>query len=290
MSAVPLNAIRVFVAVARHASFKEAAAELFVTPGAVSRQVQGLEEHLGVPLFERRHRAIELTQLGQLFLAQVAPALAAIDGASDRVRRLARGAVRVDATPTFALHWLIPRLAEFRAEHPHIEVRLGTSQGTIVRSGAVDLYIRRDPAHFGGLAGVPFMTEHATLVCSPHLAERSGWQAPADLLAAPRVRMRSRPDLWPKWLAGAGLGATPAADFIEFDNTILAIQAAVEGLGVALVPRLFVEGLLLGGALLEVPLAAPFESGAYHLLREGEAATEAAQVFADWLRGRAGGG
>lgn len=290
MSAVPLNAIRVFVAVARHASIKAAAAELCVTPGAVSRQVQGLEEYLGVPLFERHHRAIALTQLGHLFLAQVAPALAAIDGASDRVRRLARGAVRVDATPTFALHWLIPRLSEFRAEHPHLEIRLVTSQGPIVRSGAVDLHIRRDPAHFGGLAGTPFMSEHATLVCSPRLAERSAWQTPADLLAAPRVHMRSRPDLWPKWLAAAGLSAAPATEFIEFDNTILAIQAAVEGLGVALVPRLFVEGLLLAGTLLEVPLAAPFESGAYHLLHESEAATEAAQVFADWLQLRAGGG
>ncbi|HEX5803490.1 MAG TPA: LysR substrate-binding domain-containing protein [Azospira sp.] len=289
MTTPPLNAIRVFVVAARHASFKDAAAELCVTPGAVSRQVQGLEEHLGVPLFERRHRAIALTQLGQLFLAQVAPALAAIDAASDRVRRLARGAVRVDATPTFALHWLIPRLAEFRAEHPQVEVRLGTSQGPVQRSGAVDLHIRRDPAHFGGLPGEPFMTERATLVCSPRLAGRSGWRAPADLLAAPLVRMRSRPDLWPKWFARAGLGDTSAAHVIEFDNTILAIQAAVEGLGVALVPRLFVDGLLLGGALVEVPLAAPFESGAYHLLYERDAATEAAQVFADWLRGRAVG-
>lgn len=286
MSALPLNALRVFVTAARHASFKDAAGELCVTPGAVSRQVQGLEAHLGVPLFERRHRAIELTQLGQLFLAQVAPALAAIEQAGERVRGLARGSVRVDATPTFALHWLIPRLAEFRAEHPQIEVRLGTSQGPIVKSGAVDLHIRRDPAHFAGLAGEPFMREHATLVCSPRFPGRSGWRTPADLLAAPLVRMRSRPDLWPKWFAAAGLGEAPAAEFIEFDNTILAIQAAVEGLGVALVPRLFVDGLLLGGALVEVPLAAPFASGAYYLLGEGEPG-EAARVFAGWLRRRA---
>ncbi len=290
MSALPLNALRVFVAAARHASFKEAAGELCVTPGAVSRQVQGLEEHLGVALFERRHRAIELTQLGQLFLAQVAPALAAIEQAGERVRGLARGSVRVDATPTFALHWLIPRLAEFRAEHPQIEVRLVTSQGAIVKCGAVDLHIRRDPAHFAGLAGEPFMRERATLVCSPRLAGRGGWRTPADLVAAPLVRMRSRPDLWPKWFAAAGFGEVPAAnfvaDFIEFDNTILAIQAAVEGLGVALVPRIFVEGLLLGGALVEVALAAPFASGAYHLLYEGEPG-EAARVFADWLRRRA---
>lgn len=294
MPALPLNAIRVFVAAARHASLKAAAAELCVTPGAVSRQVQALEAHLGAPLFERRHRAIELTQLGRLFLAQVAPALAAVEQAAERVRGLARGSVCIDATPTFALHWLIPRLAEFRAAHPHIEVRLGTSQETIVRSGAVDLHIRRDPAHFAGLAGEPFMCEHATLVCSPRLAGRGGWRTPADLLAAPRVGMRTRPDLWPKWFAAAGLGEAPAAanaaHFIELDNTILAIQAAVEELGVALVPRLFVEGLLLGGALVELPLAAPFESGAYHLLREGEPATEAARVFADWLRRRAADG
>ena len=296
MSQPPLNAVRAFVAAARRLSFQRAASELFVTPGAVSRQIQTLEAHLGVALFERRHRAVALTQMGALYLAQCGPALDAIDATSRRVRELARNAagerravVRLDATPTFAMHWLIPRLAEFRAQHPAIEVRLGTSQENIVRSADVDLHIRRDPAHFGGLTGEPFMSEYAALVCSPRLR---GWQTlttPERILGAPLVRMRSRPDLWPKWRARCAAAETPAeplgapAQLTEFDNTILAIQAVVEGLGVGLIPELFVEELLQSGALVELPGAAPFATGAYHLLSERPEASEAVAIFRRWL-------
>ncbi len=286
MPTLPLNAVRVFVIAARHVSFKIAAAELCVTPGAISRQIQGLEQYLGVPLFERHHRAIELTQMGRIFLSHIAPALTSIEQASEHIRSVTRGTVAVDATPTFALHWLIPRLAEFRAEHPQIEIRLITSQGPIRRSGAVELHIRRDSSHFSGLSGSAFMSEHATLVCGPRLGGHQEWRVPADLLAAPRIAMRTRPDLWPKWLKHACINEATAGHVVEFDNTILAIQAAAENLGVALVPRLFVETLLLSGALIELSLAAPFESGAYHLLQEGSEMSEAASVFASWLRRR----
>lgn len=270
MSQPPLNAVRAFVAAARRLSFQGAARELCVTPGAVSRQIQALEAHLGVALFERRHRAVALTQLGALYLAQCGPALDAIDTTSRRVRELARNAagarravVRLDATPTFAMHWLIPRLAEFRAQHPAIEVRLGTSQEDIVRSADVDLHIRRDPAHFGGLEGKPFMREYAALVCSPRLRDWQTLTTPEKILGAPLVRMRSRPDLWPKWLARCAATEThagplgAAAQFTEFDNTILAIQAVVEGLGVGLIPELFIAELRQGARWSDCRAANP---------------------------------
>lgn len=296
MSQPPLNAVRAFVAAARRLSFQGAARELCVTPGAVSRQIQALEAHLGVALFERRHRTVALTQLGALYLAQCGPALDAIDATSRRVRELARNAagerravVRLDATPTFAMHWLIPRLAEFRAQHPAIEVRLGTSQENIVRSADVDLHIRRDPAHFGGLEGSPFMSEYAALVCSPRLRDWQTLTTPEKILGAPLVRMRSRPDLWPKWLARCAAAEThseplgAAAQFTEFDNTILAIQAVVEGLGVGLIPELFIAELRQGGALVGLPGSEPFSTGAYHLLCERPEASEEVEIFRRWL-------
>lgn len=294
MNSPPLNAIRVFVTAARLLSFQRAAAELFVTPGAVSRQIQALEAHLGALLFVRRHRAIALTVLGECYLAQCGPALSVIDAASRHVRDLTQGeaapgrtVVRVDATPTFAMHWLIPRLAEFRAQHPRIDIQLGTSQGPIMRARGIDLHIRRDPAHFDGLPAEPFMSEYAVLVCSPLLPDRARLNSPAAVLANPLVRMRSRPDLWSKWFTHYGLQEKQAARrvvFIDFDNTILAIQAVVEGLGVGLIPELFASGLLQGGALIELPGTRSFESGTYHLLHGRQEASMEMEIFRQWLK------
>ncbi len=285
MTPLPLNAVRVFVYAARSLSFKQAAATLFVTPGAVSRQIRGLEEHLGVALFSRSHRSIVLTASGEFFFAQVSPAFERIEQAAAQLRQtdlltVLPSIVRLDATPTFAMHWLIPRLARFRAQYPQIEVRLSTSQGPIADSPEVDLHIRRDPSHFGKLNGEAFMDEYAVLVCraglgEPLTPEGSGF-------GVPLIRMRSRPDLWPKWLARQSSGgALPG--FVEFDNTILAIQAACEGLGIALVPVLFVSELLRNGVLCPVPGAGVLRSGAYHLLRRRKLSVSG-ELFVTWLQ------
>lgn len=287
---LPLNALRMFVRCAHRLSIKAAAAELNLTPGAVSRQIQTLETHLGLPLFDRRHREIALTQMGAFYLAQVEPALAAIEGASQRVRELTGHAVvRVEATPTFALYWLIPRLPDFQRQHPDIEVRLSTATGGIDRGREVDLFIRRDPAHFAGLAGEVFMSEQAGLIAAPQLAA-SLPAAAADAIAtgaAPLIRMHSRPDLWPAWFARQGRSIADAPHWVAFDNTILAIQAAIEGLGIALIPEIFVSGLLRAGALHDPLPTSRFASGDYHLLANTDSG--GATAFRTWLRQQAAG-
>ncbi len=281
----PLNAIRVFVQAANALSFKKAAADLCVTPGAVSRQIQALELHLGIPLFERKFREVKLTQMGQVYLSQVGPAVAAIDRATERITHLTRRAiVRVGSTPTFAMHWLIPRLAQFHAAHPEIEVRLSTSSGNIDKSDGADVYIRRDPKQFSGLHGERFMSEFSLLVCSPKLSHWKRLNSPQAVARSPRITMRSRADLWPKWFALVGQSEADASVPIELDNTILAIQAALEGLGVALIPRLFLHGLLESNSLVILPKTEAIDTGAYHLLGgQGKPSTETA-VFVDWLR------
>lgn len=281
----PLNAIRVFAVAARLQSFKQAAAELFVTPGAVSRQIQALEQHLGVQLFERKFREVSLSQMGVLYLAQIGPALAAIDQATQRLQDLTqRAVVRVESTPTFAMYWLIPRLAQFQARHPEIDLRLTTSQGTVDRGKDVDLFIRRDPAQFGGLRGESFMTEWSSLVCSPCLLQQKKLGTPQAIVRSQLICMRSRLDLWPKWFEKNAIDASQVTRRIELDNTILAIQAAIEGLGVALIPRLFLDNLLDGGALVCLPKTQPFATGDYHLLAARSRRSTESVIFSDWLR------
>lgn len=281
---LPLNALRVFVSVARRRSIRLAAGELCVTPGAVSRQVQGLEAFLGSPLFVRRHREIALTAAGEALLARVAPALETIAAAVVEARsggRAPAAALTVDVTPAFAMHWLIPRLPAFRAAHPEVALQIVTSQGPVQPSPAVDLHVRRDPAHFSGLAGEAFLEEAAQLVAAPGVWTPAA--AAGELAGLPLIRMRSRPDLWPRWLAGRAPAASSC--YVDFDNTILAIQAACQGLGVALIPTLFLGPLLAEGILATPPLPA-LVSGRYHLL-PGLGASPASAVFADWLRQRA---
>lgn len=283
--APPLNAIRVFVVAARLLSLKKAAEELCVTPGAVSRQIQTLEQHLGIALFERKFREIALTQMGALYLAQVGPAVTAIDNASQRIRDLTRRAmVRLDSTPTFAMYWLIPRLAQFHAQHPEVEVRLSTSQGVVERGREADLFVRRDPRQFNGLQGEVFMTEWSSLVCSPRLPHWKRLRTPQAVARAPLIAMRSRTDLWPQWFALHALDPVQASRRIELDNTILAIQATIEGLGVGLIPGLFLGSLLDAGSLVPLPNTVPFATGTYHLLQARKTLAPGARIFAEWLR------
>lgn len=280
---LPLNALRVFVCVARRRSIRLAADELCVTPGAVSRQIQSLEAQLGEILFIRGHRSLALTTVAEALLARVAPAFDEIALAVAALRSAGQppqAVLSLDVTPTFAMHWLIPRLPAFRAAHPEVALRLVTSQGLVRPSPAVDLHVRRDPGHFAGLAGEAFLAETARLVATPEF-----WADPAtaagDLAGRPLIRMRSRPELWPRWFAERGAPAA-SPDFIDFDNTILAIQAASQGLGIALIPTLFLASLLDEGILVTPPLPA-LASGSYSLL-SGLGRSPAAVVFADWLQ------
>lgn len=280
----PLNGVRVFVMVARCSSFQTAAAELCVTPGAVSRQIQALETRLAVRLFTRHTRRIELTEAGRALLEQVGPALHTIEDACQHIGSASRRTtVRLESTPTFAMHWLLPRLPQFQRRHPDIHVELRTTQGVIDRGRASQLFIRRDPEQFDGLAGHGFLDEYAALVCSPGYLARHRLQSAAEVAGAQRIAMRSRRDLWPKWFACHAIDASSAADEMLLDNTILAMQAAAQGLGVALIPRLFLEDALSGGTLVPLPGFPPIQTGAYSWLSPQTRLSRPAQTFVQWL-------
>lgn len=258
----PLNALRAFEAAARHLSFTRAAEELCVSQGAISRHIQLLENALGVALFERRHRQIVLTAEGESYGSAIRDVFEAIDAATSQLRPGARSdALNIRLLPTFAMRWLVPRLAHFRAEHPGIAVRINTSHehGDFNREdieAAVEY--GNPPRH--DLVVERLFGELLIPVCSP---------TPANGLPPPRhpsdVRLHvllhslHRPDFWRQWLERAGVDGVCVESGLSFENSGLCYQAAVDGLGVAIAHVAFVQEDLARGRLI-VPFQLPMEN------------------------------
>lgn len=280
----PLNAVFVFCEAARCGSFKLAAQQLCVTPGAVSRQIQALEEHLGHALFERSPQGVRITRKGQLLHERVAGKMASIQSEVERMRGGGRkGVLRVNAGVTIGMHWLIPRLASFTDAHPDTQVQLETSDGPIDLKSAVDVFIRRQPAELRGFAATAFLDEISVLVASPRLlAGKPALHAQA-LSRLRHIGARSRPDLWPQWCAHQGLDEAEHRPSLEFDNSVLAIQATCEGLGVMVVPLQFIGGMLNSGLLTLID-GARVHTGAYSFVTRARRDSRRVSAFTDWLQ------
>ena len=286
----PLNAVRAFEAAARHGSFKEAAAELGVTHGAVSRQVALLEEWLGVPaLFRRLNRGVALTPDGDALLAECGPALDRISAAA-RQHRARRGGsaatvLRVNALATFSLRWLLPRLTLFREQHPRIEVRLTTSNAPIdALAEDYDVVIRGGPDTFHGFVSRPVVSERRLPVCSPVIAQRHALSRITDLERHTWLHVATMPRLWRDWLTEAGHAGLQPAATLTLDHFYLSIQAAIDGLGVAMGPTALVSDDLASGRLMtpfpEVSL--PARTYFAYLPQPGPT-NAASEAFCEWL-------
>lgn len=283
----PLNALHIFCAVVRSGGFRQAALALCVTPGAISRQILVLEGHLGQPLFSRGTRAT-LTPAGRRLHARVADKMDAINAALENTPTAARhSTLLVDTSVTFAMHWLIPHLRSFSERHPRIDVQVRTTDGAIDPVAPIDVFIRRDVAELRGLPAQVFMTERSVLVSSPSFAAGRRLRASGDmrwLARLSRVGARSRPDLWPRWNDFHGLHGPTFEPTVEFDNTVLAIQAVAQGLGACVVPEVFVQGMLDSGTL-RLLHASRVDTGsyAYAVGRRRDSARVAR--FTEWLSG-----
>lgn len=286
----PLNAVRAFVAAARHGSFKLAADQLGVTYGAVGRQVALLEQWLGRPaLFRRVSRGVVLTLEGETLLAEFGPALDRI-GAAARVHRARKGApaatiLRVNALATFSLRWLLPRLALFRTVHPEIEVRLTTSNEPIdALMDEFDVVIRGGPDTFHGYTCHLIVGEHRIAVCSPALLQRAALEQPADLEQHTLLHVATMPRLWSAWLAAAGHPDLQPASGLTLDHFYLAIQAAIDALGVVIGPTTLIEDDLAAGRLVAPfpGISLPARSYFAYVPQDGPP-NPAGRIFCDWL-------
>lgn len=284
----PLTALRAFEAAARHESFTRAAEELLVTHGAVSRQVAALEAHLGVRLFERRHRLVRLTRVGAALGADLAPCFERMAEAARRARVDAAGGrhVRLSAPPAFAMRWLMPRLAALHARDPGIEVDLSTSFAPPdFGAGDYDIAIRRLARRPRGLHAVALFDEFSVPICRADLvagrAAPIAW--PSLIEASALIRVATEPRGWDRWARGRGADLAPAR-FVDVEWTYLAVQAVLDGLGTALLPRAIVaEDLARGLLAMPVGPEAVDASRYFVLAAEKPAPGTAAARLVDWL-------
>lgn len=244
----PLNALRAFEAAARLLSFTRAADELHVTQAAVSHQIKGLEEWLGVPLFRRVNRGLVLTDAGQTYLPPLREALDLMANATERViRRDSTGTLTISTMPSFAAKWLVLRLGRFQAAHPELDVRLHTtSQMVDFAQQDVDVAIRFGSGNWPDLRVERLLNEDIFPVCCPSLLPTL---ATPDDLKKHTLLHDDYIVTWGDWLAEAGVEGIDATRGLHFTDSSHTIQAAMEGHGVALARQVLAADDLAAGRL-----------------------------------------
>lgn len=297
----PLNGLRAFEAAARHLSFVRAGDELGVTPGAVSHQVKALEDYLGVELFRRQPRGIRLSEAGQDVLPGLKDAFDGLEriGEALDAHRTA-GILVVSVAPTLAAKWLVPRLEGFRAAHPEIDVRVDASQrvADFARED-VDVAIRYGAGSEPGLRAQRLFPgrEEVFPVCSPSVLRAAPLDSPSDLTrhvllhAEWKVAGEVWPS-WPRWLESAGAVGVDAGRGPRFTTWAMALQAAVEGQGVALGSTRLVDDELSAGRLVrpfDAALQAPAHFGFHVVCPETTARRPKVAAFVEWALAEARG-
>ena len=257
----PLNSLRAFEAAGRLSSFNQAAAELNVTSGAISRHIQQLEDWLGTPLFIRRHRGVELTEEGAVYRHEASEALTRMAVATTRIRnsRL-HNVIRVNSATSFTLRWLIPKLARFQRLHPDIEVRVQASNEPLEQIGTpYDVAIR-----FARQAGPDSRTcialEGGQMpFCRPDILTERPIHGVSDLKEHTFLHVALYADGWAEWLALAGAAGLQPARSVIFEDAYVAIQGAIDGLGIIIAPVAFVADEVAEGRLV-APFSGPIIS------------------------------
>ncbi len=292
----PLNALRAFEAAARHMNFSRAADELSVTPGAVSQQIQNLEDYIGAPLFKRTAKGLLLTDGAQTALPALREAFDRLAEAASQLTAASDGRrVTVSAAPSFAAKWLVPRLGRFEAAHPEVDVWLSAGMELVdFADGEVDVAIRYGSGRYPGLEVTRLMGETVTPVAAPALLADKPLAEPDDL-ARHTLLHDGSPDAdescpdWAMWLTARGLRQIDGTRGPRFNQSSLVIEAAVGGRGVALAKGTLAQADLDAGRLV-----APLSSStttldlAYHLVYpKAKARLKQVRAFTAWVKAEA---
>lgn len=285
---VSLPAVRAFEAAARRGSFRAAAAELNLSPSAVSHAIVKLEKALGVPLFERDGRSVSLTISGETLMHHVRNAFEELRRGLETISTQGPQLLRLHSAPSFAAAWLTPRLPDFLLQHPGIELRLAAGTDyTRFNTDEFDADIVYGPVRGEGLTVVALPEETVTPLCAPELAARIA--EPGDLLRMNLIHSDNKQVRWSHWFEVNGIAAPPPHG-IRFDRSFLAIAAACDGLGVTLESTMLAEREIKAGRLV-APLAGRGSDIRYighHLVYpSAHRQRRIVKLFVDWLLARA---
>lgn len=291
----PLNALRAFEAAARHLNFSRAADELSVTPGAVSQQIQNLEDYVGASLFKRTPKGLLLTDAAQTALPALREAFDRLAEAASLLTAAVDGRrLTVSVAPSFAAKWLVPRLGLFEAAHPHVDVWLSADMEVVdFASGEIDLAIRYGGGRYPGLEVVKLMAETVIAVASPELVAAHPLNDLSDL--ANQVLLHdgspdaddSCPD-WPMWLAARGVKGVDGTRGPRFNQSSLVIEAAAGGRGVALAKRALAQADLDAGRLVAPFQIATAVDFAYYVVHpKAKGRLPQVKAFVAWITAQA---
>ncbi len=281
------TALLAFEAAARHESFTRAADELALTQSAICRQIASLEDFLGLPLFRRTRRGVKLTEAGLSYSRQIAPRLDAIE--HDTLAVMAsqgRGStLELAVVPTFGTRWLLPRLSAFRARHPDVVVNMNTqTRPFLFDQTEFDAAIYFGDAGWPGTEAHFLMREYPVPVCSPQLPGAQPRMKPEDIARLPLLQQHTRPYGWRQWFASAGVQAAHDMSGMRLDLFSMLAQAAIERLGVALIPPFLIQQELAEGRLITpCPHSAPSTRAYYLIVPERKAERPALTWFREWL-------
>ncbi|MBK1838836.1 transcriptional regulator GcvA [Azospirillum sp. YIM B02556] len=278
-----LNGLRAFEAAARHGSFTAAAAELHVSQAAVSRMVKLLEERLGFALFDRRANALTLTDRGRALRPALTEAFDSIARRVEQVSAMRAGPVlTVGMGATVAVRWLIPRLSSFHLAHPEIEVRIATGGAGAPMNDDWTCAVLLGDGQWPGYEAERLFSSSLQPVCAPRLAAEL--HRPADLAGATLLHVSHWGEDWPRWLAAAGSADLAAKGGLSFGSYAMALQAAIDGVGVALAPRFYsLDDLAAGRLATPFRLAVPMAHSWYLVSRASRREDAGLTPFRDWL-------
>lgn len=280
-----LGPLRVFDAVCRAQGVSRAAAALHVTPGAVSQQIKQLESGLGVQLFRKSGREVELTATGEKLAQRVHDAFdqlnEALEYAADA--RLDQR-LRLKVMPTIAIGWLVPRLSSFYAQYPGVDLEIATTtRADDLGLDGADFAIRHGIGEWTDVELDHLFDDELVPVCAPGMAGQ--WRQPKDLLQANLLHSMMRPETWQLWFTSAGLGDLPRARGMTMANAALCYRAAADGLGVAMAQRAYVEDEIRSGRLvIAVDHTARTERGYYLVSDPSKADLAVVRQFREWIR------
>ena len=288
----PLNALRAFEAAARHLSLSLAANELNVTPAAISHQVRLLEDHIGLPVFERNGRGLALTDAGAAGLPDLREAFARLSAAMDAIGSLGEtGTLSVSVAPSFAAKWLLPRLESFEREHPEIDVHVSVSmQLADFARDRIDVAIRYGASGYPEVFFEKLLAETVMPVCSPDLLRGRVLRSPRDLLSLNLLHDDS-PDNdpscpnWEMWLRAAGVDDVEVDRGARFNQASLVIESAILGRGVALAKSTLAAADIEAGRLVRpIESERPVDFAYYFVAPRAKLNLPKVGYFRDWLR------